>query len=84
MSSDYDGRMGFKYRALCPEATRIADFSFNSVGTWLPWCGIAAIEPLANLYETFHEMNIEDITSDLSSLKYQLAIYGDGGKPIEP
>ena len=83
MSSDYDGRMGFKYRALCPEATRIADFSFGSVGTWLPWCGVAAIEPLANLYETFHEINIEDIDSDLSSLKYQLAIYGDGGKPIE-
>ena len=83
MSSDYDGRMNFKYKALCPEATRIADFSFNSVGTWLPWCSAAAMEPLANLYETFHEINIEDISSDLSSLRYQLSIYGDGGKPIE-
>ena len=83
MSSDYDGRMGFRYRALCPEATRIADFSFNSVGTWLPWCTAAAIEPLVNMYETFGEMNIEDIESDLATQKYQLAIYGDGGKPIE-
>ena len=83
MSSDYDGRMNFKYGALCPEATRIADFSFTSVGTWLPWCGIAAIEPLANLYETFGEINIEDITKDIGSLRYDLSIYGDGGKPIE-
>lgn len=83
LSTDYSGKIGYKYKAMMPEATNVADFAFKSVGTWLPWSGIANIEPIVNLYETFGEMNIQDIEASFSEQKNILEKYGCGGNPIQ-
>ncbi len=82
LSNDYDGRMGFKYRAMGPEATTVADFNFASVGTWLPWSGIANIEPIIHFKTCFGTYSIEDLTMDLGEQKAALEAYGMGGKQI--
>lgn len=83
LSTDYDGRIGYKYKAMMPEATNVADFAFKSVGTWLPWSGIANIEPIVNLYETFGEMDILDLEQSVEEQKQQLKKYGCGGTAIQ-
>lgn len=83
LSTDYDGRVGYKYKALMPEATNVADFSFRSVGTWLPWSGVANIEPITKLYDTFGSMNIEDIDLNIQELQTLLNDYGCGGHPTK-
>ncbi len=83
LSTDYDGRMGYAYRAMMPEATNVADFSFKSTNTWLPWSGVANMEPITNLYETFGKMNIEDVEGSLDSQLNLLLAYGNGGNPIK-
>lgn len=82
LSTDHDGALGFKYRAMMPEAANVADFSFTSVGTWLPWSGIANIDPMIQLQEAFGQMDISDITADREALKEMLEDYGCGGKPL--
>jgi len=84
LSTDYDGSMGFKYRAMMPEASNVSEFSFGTVGTWLPWSGIANIEPISNLEETFGQMDISDLTQDLATLRQMLEEYGCGGNAITP
>ena len=79
LSTDYDGTIGYKYRAMMPEATNVADFQFRSVGTWLPWSGMANIEPIVNLYETLRVTDIYDVTSDLDTLRVAFNAYGVGG-----
>ena len=71
--TDFDGRMGYKYRAFMPEATNIADLAFRSVGLWLPWSGIANIEPIAQMEETFGESDIRRIKDNLKTLREKLA-----------
>ena len=83
LSTDYDGRMGYAYKAMMPEATNVADFSFKSTNTWLPWSGVANMEPITNLYETFGKMNIEDLEGSLDSQLNLLLAYGNGGNPIK-
>lgn len=82
LSTDYDGRVGYKYRAMMPEATNVADFAFKSVGTWLPWSGVANIEPIINFYSTFGTMDILQLTQSLSEQKQQLTQYGCGGTAL--
>ena len=65
--------MGYKYRAFMPEATNIADMAFRSVGLWLPWSGIANVEPITQMKDTFGENDIRHITSNLDTLRRQLA-----------
>ncbi len=79
LSNDYDGRMEFKYKALMPEATTIADFDFKSVGTWLPWSSIANVEPIVNMEKTYGIKDVSKISEDLSALKTKLENYGIGG-----
>ncbi len=82
LSNDYDGRMGFKYRALGPEATTVADFNFSSVGTWLPWSGIANIEPIIQFKSCFGTYSIESLTMSEEEQINALEAYGLGGKTI--
>lgn len=79
LSNDYDGRMGFAYKALMPEATTVSDFDFNSVGTWLPWSSIANIEPIVNMEKTYGNNDVSKITDDIDTLKTKLNSYGAGG-----
>lgn len=80
LCTDYDGRMNFKYRALMPEATRVADFAFASVGTWLPWSAIANVEPIAAMEKTFGQSDVGKLDFTDEQLKTQLYAYGTGGK----
>ena len=82
LSTDYKGEMGWKYRALGPEASTVCDFSFGTVGVWLPWSGIANIEPIANMRLAFGNADISKITSGRSELARALETYGNGGKSI--
>lgn len=79
LSNDYDGRMGFAYKALMPEATTVSDFDFKSVGTWLPWSSIANVEPIVNMEKTYGNNDVSKITDDIDTLKTKLESYGVGG-----
>lgn len=79
LSNDYDGRMKFKYKALMPEATTIADFDFKSVGTWLPWSSIANVEPIVNMEKTYGKKDVTQVKDDLTELQNKLEKYGIGG-----
>lgn len=81
-SGDYDGRVGYQYAALCPEATKVADFTFSSTGTWLPWSGVANLEPISQFEETFGVKDIRQLNSDISAQRDALNDYGCGGKAI--
>ena len=82
LSTDYNGEMGWKYRALGPEASNVSDFSFSSVGVWLPWSGIANIAPIQNMRLTFGNADIFELSSDRETLLEQLEAYGVGGKEL--
>lgn len=82
LCTDYDGRMGFKHRAMMPEASNVSDFSFSSVGTWLPWSGVANLEPITNMEETFHESDIRKMETSIADLKNTLNLYGCGGNAL--
>ena len=82
-STDYDGRLGLKYRALTPEATPVSTFNYIGSGAsqlWLPWCSIANIEPIQSMRLTFGNADIFDLTADRETLLVQLESYGLGGK----
>ena len=83
LSSDYNGEVGYAFRALCPEATGVADFSLGGSGAklWLVWCGVVNIQPIVYMRSTFGEADIADLAdSDLSALQARLESYGSGGK----
>lgn len=61
LSTDYDGRLGYLYKCLGPEASTLSDFDFKSVSVWLPWSGVANINPIVSLYRDYHVWQIEDI-----------------------
>ncbi len=82
-NTDFDGRMGYKYRAFMPEATNVADWAFRSVSLWLPWASIANIEPIVHLEEAFGQKDIAQINKSLPELRKQLSAYGVGGKPLK-
>lgn len=83
LCTDYDGRMGFKYPAMMPEATTISDFAFKSVGTWLPWSSIANIEPILQTKVAFGSYDIEGIALSSDEQLSALETYGMGGKRSE-
>ncbi len=83
LNTDYDGRMGYKYRAFMPEATNVADLAFRSVSLWLPWSSIANIEPIIHLEEAFGEKDLNNINLRLTKLRKKLTSYGIGGKPLQ-
>lgn len=83
LNTDYDGRMGYKYRAFMPEATNIADLAFRSVSLWLPWASIANIEPIVNLEEAFGCNDLFKIEGRLPELRSRMRVYGVGGRPMK-
>ena len=80
LSTDYKGELGWKYRAIGPEASNVAGFAFRTVGVWLPWSGIANIEPIAYMEETFGNTDVNKTTTDRIVLATALQRYGAGGK----
>lgn len=82
LCTDFDGRMNYRYRALMPEATNVADLAFRSVRVWLPWASIANIEPIVQMEETFGCNDVTATGLALDDLRARLDEYGSGGKPI--
>ncbi len=82
LNSDYDGRLGYHYRAFMPEATNVADFAFRSVGAWLPWSSIANIEPIVQLEEAFGCSDLMQLKDSLPVLQEKLRHYGSGARPM--
>jgi hypothetical protein len=86
-SSNWDGRMPlFKYKALCPEATALSDFTLRGGAAryrWLAWCGAANIVSLADMAETYGYMNISEVTTDIGQLRQTYTYYGCGGGELK-
>ena len=89
LSSNYDGRMAsYAYKAMCPEATDVSFFRFvvtdpfkTSTGTWLPWSGVANVEPIANMKWCFGNTDVCSVgDTAIGTLKTKLTSYGVGGK----
>ena len=80
LSTDYDGRLGYKYKAMMPEATRVSDFRFTSTNTWLPWSGVANIEPMIDFFDAFSTKDIYKLKDDFNTQKNKIKAYGCGGK----
>lgn len=82
LNTDFNGRMGYKYKAFMPEATNVADMAFRSVSLWLPWASIANIEPIVQLGDAFGETDIDSIGTSIIEQRMQLDNYGIGGRPL--
>jgi hypothetical protein len=63
--SDYDGSRGWRYPCLMAEACQVSDFLYhptNQNGTlWLPWCGVAQINPIVYTYQDYGVYQLEDV-----------------------
>ncbi len=63
--SDYDGTRGWRYPCLMAEACQVSDFLYhptNQNGTlWLPWCGVAQINPIVYTYQDYGVYQLEDV-----------------------
>jgi len=81
-SSDYDGTMNWRYRALAPEATDISGFNFESYagGHWVTWISIANMESTGYMEDTFGSGDIRELDLEPETLRSQLDAYGIGGK----
>ena len=82
LSSDYNGEIGYAFKALCPEATGVADFSLGGSGAklWLVWCGVVNIQPIGYMRDTFGNADASALSSQsLEQLRTQLDAYGSGG-----
>ena len=80
LSCDYDGKMGWKWRAIGPEASGICNFDFRGCDLWLPWSGIVNIKPIVYMYDAFGNGDIRKLDLAPEKLKEQLKKYGVGGK----
>ena len=82
LGSDYNGEIGYAFKALCPEATGVADFSLGGSGAklWLVWCGVVNIQPIGYMRDTFGNADASALSSQsLEQLRTQLDAYGSGG-----
>lgn len=86
---NYDGRLGYASKGLCLEAINAADFFFitsgnakaDNPGVWLPWCGIAHIEPISIMTDVFGTARVEDaVKQPASELAEKLKEFGAGGR----
>ncbi len=63
--SDFDSSRGWRYPCLMAEACQVSDFLYhptNKDGTlWLPWCGIAQINPIVYTYLDYGVYQLEDV-----------------------
>ncbi|RYX83113.1 hypothetical protein EON83_16310 [bacterium] len=58
---DWDGKLGYKYRGLMPEAMGLSTNRGRGVAGWLPWLTIVVTQPLVQLEQTFGSMDIDEI-----------------------
>jgi hypothetical protein len=65
---DWDGKLGYAYKSLVPEATSIDEFMFFSagddhgvMGVWLPWQSVANATPIIDMKLTFGVSDVADL-----------------------
>jgi len=58
---DWDGKLGYKYPGLLPEAMSLSTPRGSGVAGWLPWLTFVIAEPLVQLQDTFGSMDIDQI-----------------------
>ncbi|MDQ3812381.1 MAG: hypothetical protein M3347_00350 [Armatimonadota bacterium] len=58
---DWDGKLGYQYAGLMPEAMSLSTNRGHGVAGWLPWLTFVVLEPLVRLNETFGSMDIDHI-----------------------
>jgi hypothetical protein len=58
---DWDGKLGYKYAGLMPEAMTLSTGRGSGVAGWLPWLTVVVLEPMRNLEETFGSFDIDVI-----------------------
>ena len=81
LSTDYDGRIGYKYPILGGEGFH-AGFVLEGPMVWLSWQGAAQMVPIVDLENIFGVMDLSEIDQPLPELRKRLKSYGIGGGPL--
>ena len=81
LSTDYDGRIGYKYPVMSGEGFH-AGFVLEGPMVWLSWQGAAQMVPIVDLENTFGVKDLFEIDQPLSRLRKMLKAYGVGGGPL--
>ena len=65
---DWDGKLGYPYKSLLPEATTVYDFGFHSatdpngvMGVWLPWQSVANASPICDMLIRFGVADVAEL-----------------------
>ena len=58
---DWDGTLGYASPGLQNEALSLPPLRGHGVAHWLPWLGVAQLEPLLRLRDVFGSFDIETI-----------------------
>lgn len=53
--------LGYDRDGIVEEAITLSDLVYDGVGTWLPWCTVAQLEPLSVLEDRFGSMDLRRI-----------------------
>jgi hypothetical protein len=76
---DWDGKLGYPYRSILPEATTIDDFRFHSAmddrgveGVWLPWQSVVNAAPICDMMLTFGQADVAELAKTPVAELYQL------------
>ena len=91
---DWDGKLGYSYKSLTPEASTIWSFGFSSAkdddgveGVWLPWQSAANAEPIAKMCEVFGSADVREFENtsilDLLSILDNFGVGGNEHKSID-
>ena len=81
LSTDYDGRLGYRYPILSGEGFS-AGFILDGPMVWLSWQGGAQMIPIVDLENTFGVKDLFKIDKPLTQLRKTLKRYGIGGGPL--
>ena len=78
LSTDYDGRLGYRYPILSGEGFN-AVFILDGPMVWLSWQGAAQMIPIVDLENAFGVKDLFEIDKPLPELRKKLKAYGIGG-----
>lgn len=81
LSTDYDGRIGYKYPILSGEGFH-AGFVLEGPMVWLSWQGGAQMVPIVDLENIFGVKDLYKVSLPLPRLRKRLKAYGVGGGPL--
>ena len=83
LTTDYDGRMGYKYPILGQESFGgVGSLVYGGPQVWLAWQGGAHMIPIVDLENTFGVKDLFEIDKPLPELRKKLKAYGIGGGPL--